>query len=153
MVMLVVNGCTHRTDVSHEAFASNLNAKCFSAQKDLSVYFAATVPNHTYELISPELDELPWRTELAPWEKAFVIQKNEKLKITKIYDRAYGSSGHCWEIFAVRLKKPEVEFELPACWVEHVNDMWFKPNYPHKLKNDKLKLEIDTSYIKAEGCI
>lgn len=150
---ILITGCAGRVDISNKELSSELNGKCYSATTNMTVYSADTIPNTTYELISPKLKELPWRTSLAPWEKAFTIKKGDELRISKVYDRANGSSGHCWEIFATTEAHPEIEFEIPACWLNHTMDNWVEPKYPHKQKQSNEKLRINTDLLIVKKCI
>lgn len=151
--IFLITGCAGRADISQNELSSELHGKCYSANADMIVYSADTIPNSIYELISPKLKELPWRTSLAPWEIAFSIKKGDILKITKVYDRAFGSSGHCWEVFATTQSNPEIEFEIPACWVEHNMDSWVTPKYPYNQRASNEKLRINTDLLNEVMCI
>ena len=149
--VLVLSGCAYHKNVSDKTYASKIMGQCYIANYDLEVYFADTWPEDTFELIDPERQQLPWRSSLAPWEHSFTIQKGEKIKIVEIYDWARGSSGNCWDIYAVRLQQPERKFSLPACWGTEIKS-WFVPMSKHNF-NDKKYIELQTKYIESAECI
>ena len=118
----------------------------------MGVYFFSKGYNQKYELLSP----------LAPWcsqdifmkscQKVFVVSESDEMKITKILDKKYGTSGHCWEIFAKAKGRPDVAFAIPSCWVDHNTDVWVQPKYPWSQQNTKEPLRIDTVFLEEVRC-
>jgi hypothetical protein len=149
---VLVSGCAATLDVTQESFASDLGGKCFITNETMTVYFADTFPDDTYQLISPKRKKLPIRSSLAPWENGFEIEKGKLIKITKIYDQQYGTSGHCWEVFAKVEGSELPEFLVPSCWVWH-QFIWFTPKSPYRLKNAGGKLKVNTELITESKCI
>ena len=52
-------------------------------------------------------------TTLESCQKVFTIPKSGEIKITKIFDKSYGSSGHGREIFAKSKRESDTEFSSP----------------------------------------
>ncbi|GLP96530.1 hypothetical protein [Paraferrimonas sedimenticola] len=151
--LFLIAGCVGRVDISQQNLSSEISEKCYSATKEMIIYSADTFPNPTYELISPKLNKLPWRTSLAPWKVKSTIAKGDVIRITKVYDQSYGTAGSCWEVFATLKSSSEIEFRIPACWVDHSVDNWVRPKYPWKQEKTNEKLRIDTDLLEEVTCI
>ena len=85
-------------------------------------------------------------------KKVCTIPRRDEIKITKIFDKSYGSSGHCWEIFAKSKREPDNEFSLPTYWVDHNPDILGKAEVSLGAKKSKEPLQIDTEFLEEVSC-
>ena len=145
-------GCAGKLEISNLELASNINQRCFLTTTAMDIHSFDKGFNQKYELLSPKA---PWCSNdifMESCQKVFTIPKSGEIKITKIFDKSYGSSGHCWEIFAKSKRESDSEFSLPACWVDHNPDIWIKPKYPWQQKKSKELLRIDTEFLEEVSC-
>ena len=84
-------------------------------------------------------------------KKAFEISTGGELKITKIANKSYGSSGHCWMIYAKAKSNPDIEFEIPSCFVDQNTDLWVYPRYLNK-KDPQQLLGLKTNFLEEVQC-
>ena len=80
------------------------------------------------------------------------FSKSGEIKITKVFNKSFGAYGNCWEVFATAKSKPDVEFAIPACWVNHNPDVWVKPKKPWNQKKAEERLRIDTEFLEEVRC-
>ena len=84
-------------------------------------------------------------------KKAFEIYEGNELKITKISNKLYGSSGNCWLVYESAKSNPGVEFEIPSCFIDQNTDLWVHPRYPNKKDSQQL-LELKTEFLEEAQC-
>ncbi len=152
LLIVLISGCAGKSDISNLELASNINQRCFSTTAAMDIYYFDKGFNQKYEMLSPNA---PWCSNdifMKICQKVFTIPESDEIKITKIFDKSYGSSGHCWEIFAKSKREPVNEFSLPTCWVDHNPDIWVKPKYPSEQKKSKEPLQIDTEFLEEVSC-
>jgi len=150
--VVLLCGCAGKLDISNLELSSNVHEGCFSPTTTMDVYYYKNGFNQKYELLSPKA---PWCSNdifMESCQKVFPISKSGEIKITKIFDRSVGTSGHCWEIFAKAKSKPDVEFAIPTCWLHHNPDIWVKPKYPWHQKKTEEQLRIDTEFLEGVRC-
>lgn len=145
-------GCAGTLDITNLERASGLRGSCFSPTTPMDVYFFSKGYNQKYELLSPKAFWCSQDIFMESCQKVFVISENDEIKITKILDKKYGTSGHCWEIFATAKGKPDVTFAIPSCWVDHNPDVWVKPKYPWHQKKTQERLQIATEFLEDVRC-
>lgn len=150
-LFLFLNGCMSTKDISSSEFVSNIAGACLTVESDLNVYFADTWPDSTYELIPPDALPPRSRSSLAPWKLAFVLEKGEQIKITKVLEHENTKmGGGCWKVYAKRLSDPAVEFMLPSC-MYYQHKLWFKPENSHELNGESV-IKMDTQYVSVSKC-
>tara|TARA_B100000963_G_scaffold360177_1_gene390067 strand:+ start:90 stop:560 length:471 start_codon:yes stop_codon:yes gene_type:complete len=150
--IVLIYGCAGKSDISNLELASNINQRCFLTTAAIDIYYFDKGFNKKYEMLSPNA---PWCSNdifMESCQKVFTIPKSDEIKITRIFDKLYGTSGHCWEIFAKSKSEPDTEFSLPTCWIDHNPDVWIKPKYPWQQKTSQEPLRIDTEFLEGVPC-
>ena len=148
----LLSGCAGKLDISNLELSSNVYAGCFSPTTTMDVYYHKYGFNEKYELLSPRAPWCSTDIHMESCQKVFKISKGGEIKITKIFDRSFGAYGNCWEIFAKAKSIPDVEFAIPACWINHNPDVWVKPKHPWYQKKTKEQLRIDTDLLEKVRC-
>jgi len=118
----------------------------------MDVYFFSQGHNQKHELLSPKALWCSQDIFMESCQKVFAVSESDEIKITKILDKKYGTSGRCWEIFATAKGKPDVTFAIPSCWVDHNPDVWVKPKYPWHQKKTQEPLQIATGFLEDVRC-
>ena len=152
LLVALLCGCAGKLDVSNLELSSNVHEGCFSSTTTMDVYFYKNGFNQKYELLSPKA---PWCSNdifMESCQKVFTISKNGEIKIAKVFNKSFGAYGNCWEVFATAKSKPDVEFAIPACWVNHNPDVWVKPKEPWNQKKAEEQLRIDTEFLEEVRC-
>ncbi len=150
--VVLLYGCAGKLDISNLELSSNVYEGCFSTTTAMDVYYFKKGLNQKYELLSPKA---PWCSNdifMESCQKVFAISKSGEIKITKVFNKSFGAYGNCWEVFAKAKSKPDVEFAIPACWVDHNPDTWVQPKYPWSQKTIKEQLRIDTEFLDEVRC-
>ena len=150
--VVLLCGCAGTLDITNLERASNVAGACFSPTTPVGVYFFKKGYNQKHELLSPKA---PWCGQdifMESCQKVFVVSETDEIKITKILDKPYGTSGHCWEILATAKSKPDVAFAIPSCWIDHNPDISVRPKYPWNQKKTQEQLRIDTEFLEEVRC-
>ena len=151
-LFIFLYGCSiHEVDISNLKVASNLNKACFKTTASMDVYSLEKNPSTKYELLSPKAKWCRDDIFMKSCKKAFEISRGNELKITKISNKTYGSSGHCWMIYAKAKSNPDIEFEIPSCFVDQNTDLWVHPRYSNKKDLEQL-LELKTDFLEEVQC-
>jgi hypothetical protein len=117
----------------------------------MDVYSLKKNPSTKYELLSPKAKWCRDDIFMESCKKAFEISEGNELKITKIFNKLYGSSGHCWLVYASAKSNPGVEFEIPSCFIDQNTDLWVHPRYSDKKDSQQL-LELKTEFLEEIQC-
>ena len=150
--VVLLCGCARTLDITNLEPASGLRGRCFSPTAPMDVYFFSQGHNQKHELLSPKALWCSQDIFMESCQKVFAVSESDEIKITKILDKKYGTSGRCWEIFATAKGKPDVTFAIPSCWVDHNPDVWVKPKYPWHQKKTQEPLQIATGFLEDVRC-
>ena len=141
-------GCSIKElDISDHDVASSLHETCFKTTAEMDIF---RKKSSKYELLSPKAQWCRDDIFMESCKKAFKISTGGELKITKIANKSYGSSGHCWVIYAKAKSYQDIEFEIPSCFIDQNTDLWVQPRFPSK--KDSQRLQIKTDFLEEAQC-
>ena len=151
-LFIFLYGCSiYEVDISNFEVSSNLHKACFETTTSMDVYYLVKYPSTKYELLSPKAKSCRDDIFMKSCKEAFEIPQGNELKITKISNKSYGSSGHCWLVYASAKSNLGVEFEIPSCFIDQNTDLWVHPRYPNK-KDPQQLLELKTEFLEEVQC-
>jgi hypothetical protein len=152
LLLTFLYGCSIRElDISNLEVASSLYETCFKTTAPMDVYSLKKNSSTKHELLSPKAKWCRDDIFMESCKKAFEISEGNELKITKIFNKLYGSSGHCWLVYASAKSNPGVEFEIPSCFIDQNTDLWVHPRYSDKKDSQQL-LELKTEFLEEIQC-
>lgn len=152
LFLIFLYGCrVHEVDISSLEVSSDLNKTCHTTSTIMNVYSIQKNSSTKYELLSPKAQWCRDDIFMKSCKKAFEISKGGEIKITKIVNKMYGSSGHCWVVYAKAKNNQDIEFEIPSCFIDQNTDLWIQPKFPNKKVSQQL-LQIKTDFLKEVKC-
>ena len=157
IVISLLTGCAS-VDVTNENFSKNISGVCLETTDQVDVIAVRGLDKERVLKFTSNYLILSGKNENHRFKKRGTrvkeLEFGTKLKITKIIDYPYGSSGHCWVVKAKIYDSELIDksVELPSCWVWD-EPIWVAPKSPHEISKGNFNLDFSTKYLKgSSGC-